>query len=68
MKLAIPATIVKCFPGARAGKVESYLKILAKDKHKYGNTVNGNDTRLRQSEVKKMNVESVSTLGKKLNT
>lgn len=39
VKLATPANTVKCIPGARAGNVESYLKLLAKAFCRYSEIV-----------------------------
>ncbi|XP_024132770.1 uncharacterized protein LOC112149350 [Oryzias melastigma] len=58
---------VRCYPGARVGDIKGNLRMLAQSKARFRRVVihaGGNDARRRQSEILKLNVESVCKLAK----
>ncbi|XP_024117260.1 uncharacterized protein LOC112138832, partial [Oryzias melastigma] len=65
----LPAATVRCYPGARVGDIEGNLRLLAKSKSRFRRVVihaGGNDARRRQSEILKLNVDSVCKLAKSM--
>lgn len=64
-----PAASVRCYPGARVGDIEGNLRLLKQSRARFRRIVihaGGNDAGRRQSEILKLNVESVCKLAKSM--
>uniref|UniRef100_A0A3P9AZ45 Protein asteroid homolog 1 n=1 Tax=Maylandia zebra TaxID=106582 RepID=A0A3P9AZ45_9CICH len=69
VQLETPGTVINCIPGARAGDIKAYLKLLFQNEHRYGKIVihvGSNDSIFCQSEVTKISIASVCNFAKKM--